>query len=505
MLRKIIALILDINLISLMKKILSTSLFLFLFYFASVAQVGINILIPDSSAILQLESSHKGLGLPRLNTPQRDSITSPLRGLTIFNTQDSLIEYWNGECWLRAYEKNCYECAFTMSETRATDTLDRTVGDSVSTVISVAHLNGNQPISLIFLSSLPQGVNVYFNGNPTIDTSGSVQLVVQADQCAPVGGFYPIIIEAFCGSTINFVTYDVYIRPPVQITIPTDETDYNLQALNGLPSSPAQFVLLTINNAVTLHSSVNTNPAYTTGNLDASSLVCIVNNGNILGRGGDGGSFTFNGNFLVAGGTAGAPGGNAMNLTTKTILQNTGAIYGGGGGGGSVGFALGVSNIPIIGGFAIGFGFCGGGGSELGAGGTINHGGGINIGIFDAGGNATCCVNSVPGAGPVANYPISIPISIATINITPSGYGGNGGGFTAAGTRGYMDVSLQVCVSIPIIGNICIPIPIPGGFLPFYGPNGGAAGEAIKRNNNPLTGLIDNTYNTPQVKGVVGP
>ena len=343
-----------------MKKILSVASLIFLLHLASVAQVGINILIPDSSAVLQLESNHKGLGLPRLTSPERDSIHNPLRGLTIFNTQDSLIEYWNGECWLKAYEKNCYECQFNMSVSRSADTIDRTVNDSSSTVITVSHTNGNQAISIIYLSSLPPGVNVYFNGNPTIDTSGYVQLVVKVDQCSPVGGNFPIIIEAFCGSAVNYVTYNVYIRPPVQITIPTDETDYNLQTLNGLPTSPAQFVLLTINNSVTLHASVNTNPSYTSGALDPNSLVCIVNDGYILGRGGDGGSFTFTGGFLIAGGTAGNPGGNAMNLTTKTVLQNNGSIYGGGGGGGSVGFALGVSNIPIIGGFSLGFGFCGG-------------------------------------------------------------------------------------------------------------------------------------------------
>lgn len=486
-----------------MKKILSAALMLFVLHSVSVAQVGINILIPDSSAVLQLESSHKGLGLPRLTSPQRDSISNPLKGLTIFNTQDSVIEYWNGECWLKSWEQDCYQCAFNMSLSHLTDTIDRTIADSSSTVITVNHTNGNQPITVIFVSSLPQGVNVYFNGNPTIDTSGSVQLVVQVDNCAAVGGFFPIIIEAFCGNTINYLSYNVYIRPPVQVTIPADVLDYNLQAINNLPSSPAQLVLCTINNSVTLHASIAANPAYTTGNLDPNSLVCIVNNGYILGRGGDGGSFTFTNNFYVLGGTPGNNGGNAVNLTTKTILQNNGGIYGGGGGGGSAGLAIGVSNIPIIGGFAIGFGMCGGGGSELGNGGTINNGIGINLGIFDAGGNATCCVGSVPGAGPSATYPISIPINIVTITITPSMHGGNGGGFTAAGTNGTINVSLTVCVNIPIIGNICIPIPIPG--LPYNGPAGGTAGNAVKRNNNPLTGLADNIYNTPQVKGVVGP
>src|SRR3954468_18551060 len=108
-----------------MKKTFSLA-FLFIFsFFISQAQVGINILIPDSSAVLQLESTNKGLGLSRLTTPQRDAIANPLKGLTIFNTQDSVIEYWNGECWLKVYEKNCYECEFTMSIDDPSDTLDR--------------------------------------------------------------------------------------------------------------------------------------------------------------------------------------------------------------------------------------------------------------------------------------------------------------------------------------------------------------------------------------------
>lgn len=476
-----------------------------LHFFTIQAQVGINILIPDSSAVLQLESTNKGLGLSRLTTPQRDAIVNPLKGLTIFNTQDSVIEYWNGECWLKVYEKNCYECAFTMTIDDPTDTLDRVTGDSVFSTITVNQTNGNQSITAIFLASLPMGVTAYFNGNPTIDSSGSVDIVVKAEMCAVVGGNFPIVIQALCGDVIHFLTYNVYIRPPVQFTIPTDQLNYDLQAVNNLPAGSEQFVVLQVNNSVELKSTTNAAPAYTTGNLNPTSLVCIVNEGAILGRGGDGGSFTFNGNLLVTGGEAGKFGGTAMNLTTRTILEKYGVIYGGGSGGGSVGFALGTPSIPVIGAIVIGFGMGGGGGSESGKGGVINQGGGVNIGIFQNGGDATCCINSVPGAGPVANYPISIPISVASVNITPSAYGGNGGAFAQQGTPGYLDVTLEVCVSIPIVGNICIPIPIPGGLLPFYGPNSDAPGWAVKRNNNTLTGLPDNTYNSAQVKGTVGP
>jgi hypothetical protein len=488
-----------------MKKIFALTFLCVLAGLALNAQVGINILIPDSSAVLQLESNNKGLGLSRLNTTQRDAITNPLKGLTIFNTQDSVIEYWNGECWLKVYEKNCYECAFTMTIDDATDTLDRVVGDSVFSTITVNQTNGNQDINLIFISSIPQGVNVYFNGNSTIDSTGQVDIVVKADMCTAVGGSFPIMIQAFCGDVIHFLSYVVYIRPPVQYTIPIDQMDYNLQAINNLPASPAQFILLNINNSVSLKASDHAIPAYTTGNIDQNSVVCINNEGDILGRGGDGGGFNFNGNLLIVGGERGNYGGDAMNLTTRTYLNNSGAIYGGGSGGGSVGFALGTPSIPIIGPIVIGFGFSGGGGSESGKGGLVNQGGGVSIGLFQNGGDATCCIGSIPGAGPSANYPISIPISIASINITPSAYGGNGGAFAQTGTPGYIDVALEVCVSIPIIGTICIPIPIPGGILPFYGPTSEDPGKAIKRNNHPLVGIPDGTYNSSQVKGKVSP
>ncbi|MCS6790968.1 MAG: hypothetical protein NZ580_08325, partial [Bacteroidia bacterium] len=65
--------------------------------------VGIGILQPDPAAILHLESTQKGLLLPRLTRAQRDAIPNPPRGLVIFNVEDSVIQYYNGRCWLPTY------------------------------------------------------------------------------------------------------------------------------------------------------------------------------------------------------------------------------------------------------------------------------------------------------------------------------------------------------------------------------------------------------------------
>ena len=49
------------------------------------AQVGINILQPDTSAILHLESTDRGFLPPRMDTTQRDNIFDPKPGLSKWN------------------------------------------------------------------------------------------------------------------------------------------------------------------------------------------------------------------------------------------------------------------------------------------------------------------------------------------------------------------------------------------------------------------------------------
>ena len=77
--------------------------------FIADAQVGVNILQPDSSAILHLASTDRGLLLPRLTSPQMDAINHPVNGLPIYNTEADLIYYYHNECWLKAYQTNCQE------------------------------------------------------------------------------------------------------------------------------------------------------------------------------------------------------------------------------------------------------------------------------------------------------------------------------------------------------------------------------------------------------------
>ena len=479
-----------------MKKIF-LSLGIALYLQSAFAQVGINILVPDSSAVLQLESAKKGLGLPRLTSTQMNAISLPLKGLTVYNTTDSLLEYWNGECWLKAYEKNCYECDFIMSIDDPSDTLDRTDVDSVFSTISVLQTNGNQDINLIWSALPPSGTNIYFNGPATIDSSGTIKIIVQADVFAGSGNV-PILVTAFCGDKIRFITYNVYIKPCIKVVIPVDINNYDLQTQNSsvLPAGAKECVLVTVNSGVTVSSSLPTSPAYTSGNLNPLSIVGIQNNGSFLGRGGNG---AFGGSFSgFPPGAVGQNGGNALALTTKTIIQNYGQIYGGGGGGSSIGLSTTVT-IPIVGSITFGFGVCGGGGSTSGLGG-VAPGGSFPPGGFLSGGNATVGPTSVPGTGAAFQVPLTIPlVGGITANITPTGSGGDGGAFGQPGLPAGIGVNIQAC-GIPIIG--CINIITLG---PFNFPQTSTPGLAIKRNSNPLTGIADGPYNTAQIKGVVTP
>jgi hypothetical protein len=68
----------------------------------STAQVGINEdgSTPNSSAILDIKSTSKGLLLPRMTESERDAINSPVAGLVIYCLEAKEIQFYDGTNWL---------------------------------------------------------------------------------------------------------------------------------------------------------------------------------------------------------------------------------------------------------------------------------------------------------------------------------------------------------------------------------------------------------------------
>ena len=63
------------------------------------AQVGIGTSTPAASAKLEISSTTQGFLPPRMTTAQRDAISSPATGLTIYNTTLKSVEVYNGTAW----------------------------------------------------------------------------------------------------------------------------------------------------------------------------------------------------------------------------------------------------------------------------------------------------------------------------------------------------------------------------------------------------------------------
>ena len=61
--------------------------------------IGIGTTSPDSSAIMELNSTTKGFLPPRMTTVQRDSISSPAAGLVIYNTTSNCLNFYAGSTW----------------------------------------------------------------------------------------------------------------------------------------------------------------------------------------------------------------------------------------------------------------------------------------------------------------------------------------------------------------------------------------------------------------------
>ncbi len=471
--------------------------------------VGIGTNNPDTTAILHLESTTMGFLWSRMNTAQRDAIVSPATGLTIYNTQDSTIQYWNGVCWLNVYSETCNDCLFSLTSADVTDTIDRTIADSAWTQLTLTQTSGTpQTIALTVVNTLPPGITISFTNNPMLSSGGSI-FTIHASPFAPSGTF-PVIIQAICGSTVHNLIYTVYIEPCYLVNIINSTINYNLgtdfySIYPSAPTSTPVCILATVGAGVNITSNVTSQPAFTTGTLPAGSLVALVNNGNIIGKGGNGGTAY---SPVTSSTGAGFNGGNAIELTLPTTIINNFNIYGGGGGGSAMAFEISWTPPPPANVITLGIFIGGGGGGGAGGGlGGTAPGGVIGISYYSPGSNGTAGQFGVGGLGGVLNFPIPVTVGPVTISLNPDAVGGNGGDYGYPGTQGYfsLTVSASITINIPFVGPITIPVvnnvPIP---TPVPPPPVGQPGYAVKRNGH-TTNLVDNYYNTAFLRGQVGP
>jgi hypothetical protein len=214
-------------------------------------------------------------------------------------------------------------------------------------------------------------------------------------------------------------------------------------------------LIATINSAVYVYSNSTGTPALTVSGSFPNG-VTLINNGYVVGMGGDGNQGSCG---TCPGGGNGGSGGTALSVSSAVTIDNASGVIAGGGGGGGGGGSLAEGANPKSGPNYPAYGWAGGGGgggqssvtnSAAGAAGTNNFyqrsrdpqpG---TVGTLSAAGPG-----GIGGAAPNASY--------------YAGYGGNGGSWGSAGATGE---AARTYV--------------------FNGPpgTGGAAGAAVSGNSN---------------------
>jgi hypothetical protein len=199
-------------------------------------------------------------------------------------------------------------------------------------------------------------------------------------------------------------------------TIASDTADYNLYndlISNGWNGTKPLKVVVTINSGVQVYASSTSSYAFTISSIPARSSITLINNGTIVGAGGNGGSNSSN---------PGGDGGPALYTNYATTITNNGNIWGGGGGGGGGADGGDGSKYPAYvpgGGGGGGAGRVDGAGAyyngsagTLTAGGAYGHAGGTS-GRGGTGGDPGSAGETTNGSGGAAGFYV-----IGSSNIT---------------------------------------------------------------------------------------
>lgn len=133
--------------------------------------------------------------------------------------------------------------------------------------------------------------------------------------------------------------YGKYNTVNINLTISSSTTNYNLKTAllaAGWNGTTAVICTCTINSGVTVYSTSTGTYAWQTGSsYPFGTELYLVNNGTILGRGGNGGA----GGSSGSNGSSGSGGGPALFAGHSISITNNGRIAGGGGGAGGGGAA----------------------------------------------------------------------------------------------------------------------------------------------------------------------
>ena len=180
----------------------------------TAGSVGINTPVPDATSILDITSTTKGVLFPALTTLQRDAIAGPAVGLTVYNADLNVHQFWNGTCWVNVGQT---VCSFTYATSylnpgHTSDCLLVSNFSSVNDTINVSLVSGTASPVILTAVGVPAGVIVSFSNNYILPTAGGVQSIMTFTALpSAASGTYNITVLASSGSTVQTLNYTLVV------------------------------------------------------------------------------------------------------------------------------------------------------------------------------------------------------------------------------------------------------------------------------------------------------
>jgi hypothetical protein len=181
------------------------------------AQVGINTLSPDASAVLDITSTTSGVLIPRMIESQRNTIASPATGLMIFQTDQTIgFYYYTGAEWTKLdgevtqtaldLKANIASPIFTGTVTSSSGSIsgfDASLNDQTSTTYTlqssdngkVVTLNNASTVTLTVPSGLGDGFNclIVQKGDGQISLSAIGTTLIHRQGHQKTAGKYAVV------------------------------------------------------------------------------------------------------------------------------------------------------------------------------------------------------------------------------------------------------------------------------------------------------------------------
>jgi hypothetical protein len=317
-------------------------LFISLSVLVQAQNVGIGTMAPDTSAIIEMKSTNKGILIPRITEAARLQIVDPAHGLLVFQTNSSNANSLQGFYYFDGSYDSWYRIG-------------------ASNQIGIGTENPH-PKAILEMKSTSQGV--------LFPTLTSVQRNAITN---PPNGLHIFNSDERCLNYYDATNqvWNCYCAECKTVVINITTNQQNLDFYDLVQNNPSAKYVVNISPGVTISASTAGGDAFIFTTMTFPAAITIVNNGTIAGAGGVGGKAVINGNTAgTCPGTIfpsnGGSGGDAiLTKTGVTISIKNYGIIAGGGGGGKPGSNVGET----------GYGGGGGGGAGI-INGLGGHGGG---------------------------------------------------------------------------------------------------------------------------------